>query len=553
MKALISLICFLVAAHCGGQGSIQSELTRKSLTDASRPTKQRLSSQEMRWCPSIEAGRQQSGGFGLGMRAFLLERIAAGLKKCDPSQALPTLLDSFATTLAIPDSESEIRQELQIGTLTDLLAISRQKVEQLLPQADPVARAHIRRNLISRAIDTKQFARALDMLIQSAFSNEEFPYDEAGRLILAYPPQRSAEKQTLFGSAIRKYRMGHVPCTGCDDLSSLIIHTWREVPPALALEGIYTVLDYRNDSSDTRAEYEQEYHLLQLLPVLRTLDNAKAEDLIQSSAPRIRQRAQAQAGMGVSEEQSLQDDQGLSQTTPATLPIIVRTREMTKLYNTRIQELGKMAEDNPRQAIAASAALPTFVETPRSQAIKLSAHVSTGALAPRAQALLAVARSAVNKNVSAARDALDEMLRALEDLPSSYKIPYCVQGIILAGGIGEINLTQKFLKEGMRETDNLRSQDTDSRDPNLALKAWWPSVTAGSELLISAASYIGPQAVLAEVNAIDDPELRVLYTVTLANRQLGVPERSVTMVRKKSGRGNWSSTMEPPASHNAAK
>jgi len=48
----------------------------------------------------------------------------------------------------------------------------------------------------------------------------------------------------------------------------------------------------------------------------------------------------------------------------------------------------------------------------------------------------------------------------------------------IAKEIGDVDLAVKLFQSGMEQVEKLRSEDTDSDDPNLALKAWWPSVNA---------------------------------------------------------------------------
>jgi hypothetical protein len=96
--------------------------------------------------------------------------------------------------------------------------------------------------------------------------------------------------------------------------------------------------------------------------------------------------------------------------------------------------------------------------------------------------------------------------------------------------LGEIDLAKKLLKGGMGQVEKLRSKDTDSDAPNLALKASWPS-TAALARLILAASDISPETALGAIAEISDPEVRLLCQVKLANRQLGAPMgRAVVMM-----------------------
>jgi hypothetical protein len=92
----------------------------------------------------------------------------------------------------------------------------------------------------------------------------------------------------------------------------------------------------------------------------------------------------------------------------------------------------------------------------------------------------------------------------------------------------------------MEQADRLRSEDADPSDPNIALKAWWPSVSAYCRLVL-AASQFSPQWALERVREVKDPEILLLLEVRLASMRLGVrADQSTTMVHKKSPDSSWS-------------
>lgn len=188
-----------------------------------------------------------------------------------------------------------------------------------------------------------------------------------------------------------------------------------------------------------------------------------------------------------------------------------------------------MAEDNPRQAIAAAATLLEAVGS------------YWRAELPRAQAYLAIARAAMKKNPSAARNALEEMEASLKNAPYPYHtMKNWLAGMTIATEMGEVDLALKLFRSGMEQADKLRSEDGDTDDPNLALKAWWPSVSAYRQLA-QAASQFSPSTALEQVREIKDPEILLLLEVRLANNGLGArAEESITMVHKKTSHQSWS-------------
>src|SRR5207247_2531812 len=153
---------------------------------------------------------------------------------------------------------------------------------------------------------------------------------------------------------------------------------------------------------------------------------------------------------------------------------VAQQGDIEETYDARALELGRMAQKNPRQAIAAAATLPMTAEPPRSW---------ESTLVPRAHALLAIARVSQKQDVSATRDALEELLEALKDADAQRQVDCYVEAVELATAIRDSELARKLMHAGMREVEHLRAKDMDPSDPNLALKAWWPSTAAAWRLL----------------------------------------------------------------------
>ncbi len=166
---------------------------------------------------------------------------------------------------------------------------------------------------------------------------------------------------------------------------------------------------------------------------------------------------------------------------------------------------------------------------------------STGPAAPRAEALLKIAQATMKKNPSAARDALEGMSESLSNVELTGQRgsrPYWAEGIEIAAKIREVDLANKLLRGGIGQVEKLRSEDTDTDDPNLALKAWWPSTAVLSRLMLAASS-ISSQTALDAIREIADPDVRLFSQVRLTNQELGVRiGPSVVMMSRK--HSNWS-------------
>ncbi len=487
------------------------------------------------------------------MQSFLLTQIANSLKKCDPSTVRTTLISSFRATLAMSDDDDYTRSQLQLSALRDLVRVDEKQVVSLLPQADPDVRSNLLSEMISRAAETREFDKAMSLLMQSPL--EGFPYDAATRLMLDLPPERDADRQAIFLRAMASDHEHLSVSVPGDDFTGMVIRFWQHIPPTVALDAVHQVLD---ESRSSTAEVNlgtasgkiafkdlYQYRLFELLPVLRELDATEAEKLLNDS-----QQTQAQLQKFPNGMQSLDPTirdtplkKGeMSRISSASVGMqgqmdpMLQRQQTVEAYNSRIAEIARLAEDNPRQAIAKAMTLPA----------------SDGSTSPRAGALLNIARISLKKNPSASRDALEQMLDSLKSIDIygqgdeiGTQHEYWAEGIHIAMQLGDVGLAKSLLKAGIDQAEKLESKDLDDSDPNRALKAWWPSVSLISRL-ISAGASISAQTALNAIAELSDPELRMLCQVRLVNDRLAVPGGETTvMVRKKSS--NWTQMSAAPA------
>jgi len=441
----------------------------------------------------------------------------------------------------------ETKRTLQEAALNALLSVDESKVEALLSQAEPEVTATLLRYMISRATSAKKFDRALELLNREP-SQTNFPYSEATQLMLALPPERDTDKQEIFRLAMASDHERPSMSIGGDDFASMIVRFWQHVSPPLALAAIHQVLDGAGSkdgsgltlnaaSGKVGFTSERDYRVFELIPVLRQLDDDEADKILKDS-----QQAQAQLKHFPNGIQSIdpsitdtppkEGEQGQSLGGSSGTPN--EMDQVLQANNAKVQEVGHMAEDNPRQAIAAAATLPESVGS--------YWHADH----PRAQACLAIARAAVKKNPSAARDALEEMAASLKHAPYPYHtMEDWLEGMTIAREMGEVDLALKLFRSGMEQADKLRSEDGDTDDPNLALKPWWPSVSAYWRL-VQAASQFSPGTALEQVREIKDPEILLLLEVRLANNGLGArAEQSITLVHKKTSHQSWGEYRSP--------
>jgi hypothetical protein len=567
VKAFAIPLAFVFVSLTLAQSSKPQPEPQVSSSQSTISIRKRLSPEEQVWCPVLKSAFSGAASVEPPMRSYLLDAVAGGLGKCAPQKGRNALLDSFTATLEIPETQEEVdqrerrffrngeqpdeatqesrfnlqmKQTLQRSALSHLLAVDEAKVDSLLAQAEPDVRAGLMHQMISQATSAKKFDRALELLSRAPskewFSSEGFPFREATQLMLDLPPDREKDKQELFRVAMAADREQRIFTTSGDDLASMIVRFWRHVPPALALEAIHQVLDKAhfkrsltvNTASGTVGfSNEHDYRVFELLPILRELDNDEADKLLQSSQ-------QAQLGLKQFPNGMQSIDPSIGDTLPKGEPVhnlgpSIADTGVSVGYgpDPRVRETVRIAEDNPRQAITAAATLPETVGSP-DWAFEF----------PRAEAYLGIARALMKKNPSVAGDALAQMAESLNHIAHPYQaMGQWLEGITIAREIDELDLALNLFRLGMEQADRLRSEDANPDDPNIAIKAFWPSVCAYSGLIL-AVSQISPQTALERVREIKDPEILLLLEIKLASKKLGTRDfHSSTMVHKKSSHG----------------
>jgi hypothetical protein len=196
------------------------------------------------------------------------------------------------------------------------------------------------------------------------------------------------------------------------------------------------------------------------------------------------------------------------------------------LPDARVKEIVRMAEDNPRQAIAAVATLPESIGGPPPDRPPEFLH---------SEAYLGIARVVMKKNPSTAKDALEQLAQSLKHTSHPcLMMGQWIEGIQMAREINEVELALNLFQSGMEQADMMRSDDANPDDPNTAMKPLWPSVGACWRL-VEAVSQISPQSALSRLQDIKDQEIVLVLELKLASKMLGARDlQSSTLVHKKS-------------------
>ena len=492
------------------------------------------------WCSQLKQAAVRARGLDPGMRSYTLLLASRGLQKCAPQKVRATLIDAFMASVALSDADTA-KTGLQSAALRKLLRLDESTVEQLMPQADPEARAEIQGAMVERAVDRRDFDRALSLLNQIP-SDQDYPYAAATQLLLRLPAGHEAEKRAIFVDAMAHDREHSSLGVEGDDLSFMVVRFWRHFPPELVLDAIDQILDH-SKTDDTQIAMKAssgpinfdnvyQYRLFELLPVLREVDPSKAERL--SNDPQVQAQLNKYPNGLQSLDPTVRDTplrkgeepgmQGVFMTkSPGASGKVLQDWHSAEIYQRQANEILKQAGDDPRQAIATAATLP----------------VQAGHTVPRSETLLRIAQVGWKKNPSASKEALEQMADSLKKVdPAMYgrvglrvgvglRVQYCwSDGVELANNMKDTDLARSLLQEGMEQAERWKGVDGDDNDPKLALKAWWPSVALFSALLNSAA-HISPQTALELIHKFQDPDLVTLFQIRLANDRLGADEESL--------------------------
>jgi hypothetical protein len=519
-----SLPLFATAESLAQKGSAYSEIKPES----------------KEWCSQLKQAGVRARGLDPGMRSYTLLLASRGLQKCAPQKVRATLIDAFMASVALSDADAA-KTGLQSAALRKLLRLDESTVEQLMPQADPEARAEIQGAMVERAVDRRDFDRALSLLNQIP-SDQDYPYAAATQLLLRLPADHEAEKRAIFVDAMAHDREHSSLGVEGDDLSFMVVRFWRHFPPELVLDAIDQILDH-SKTDDTQIAMKAssgpinfdnvyQYRLFELLPVLRELDPSKAERL--SNDPQVQAQLNKYPNGLQSLDPTVRDTplrkseepgmRGVFMTkSPGASGKVLQDWHSAEIYQRQANEILKRAGDDPRQAIATAATLP----------------VQAGHAVPRSETLLRIAQVGWKKNPSASKEALEQMADSLKKVdPAMYgrvglrvgvglRVQYCwSDGVELANNMKDTDLAGSLLQEGMEQAERWKGVDGDDNDPNLALKAWWPSVALFSALLNSAA-HISPQTALELIHKFQDPDLVTLFQIRLANDRLGADEESL--------------------------
>jgi hypothetical protein len=465
----------------------------------------------------------------------VLWRASSAYAKVDPKRAERLMLEAFTAAQSIQDpasddfcapvgSAGDIKSWIQTRVLSELIRQNKaEAAQELLPNTTPPVRRDITSQLIKYYADKKEPGQAIGLLSVLSES-DQFPFNAAADLLIAFGRDHSADQLTIFGQAIANFQQHpNGGFLGQDDIATFLEKTWQQVPPAMALDAFDKILDqakstdspqHMSVTSDKGTVNLNLYQLrsFQLMPMIAVLDNDRAEKLLRNNAELQAQLSKYPKGM----KSLMSGEHSFFSTTVFTgdsgaagpPPELTAAMQFSAQVGRETAEIRQLAQKEPAQAITRSLNLP--MEDPT--------HNSS----PRGGALLSIAEANWNKKPSPAKSALDEILKFAEQL-NPQEIQTLAEVPELYFKMGDTDAAKKSLTPMLKSAEKLYAQDTDADDPNKAFKGTWPSSNLWRKC-VQAAAKISPALAEEIITQIPDPDIVAAQRVSFASALLGVTD-----------------------------
>lgn len=259
-KAIFSLAFWmLLGAAARGQNRPEEQLARRIL--ATVETKAKSASPDV--------------------RAFVWMQLATALE--DKPKQRKLLQAAYLETLEIPVLLFDTRWDLQWQILSRIEEeAGPEALEEVLPRAEGHSRSSTYELLIDRYAEGGNIDRALDLL-QAAPDHGEYPFFAAKFLMGQLPPAQVDLRRTIFDQALEMARADD----RFESVVPMLMEFWRDLPSGRVLQAIDAVLHEARQHDACRELFAPAfgsayfYYSGKLLPLLRELDPAQAEQLEQ--------------------------------------------------------------------------------------------------------------------------------------------------------------------------------------------------------------------------------------------------------------------------------
>ena len=383
---------------------------------------------------------------------------------------------------------------------------------ELLPRAAANVRQQILGAKAAESAKKGDVDAAMSLLSSEISRGADYPYDRAITVMKALPEADRADRDRIFAQALSIFRERHTRATaGMEDLGTLIVQFWKDLSPGLVLEAVNELFDsaLEENAADSHLEVTvslqssarsfgslYQYRLFQLLPVLRALDPSGAEKLVRDNQQLgLSQKIDASPmlSMTLHRKDGPAGGTGGGNQTFATIQLRLRAEEILA-----------SVKDAPSSALARALALDDNIDQNRSI---------------KADLLAGIARATAKERPELAADALAELSKMIEHYPLLVRCRYLAEAGNLYWRMKKIDKVRDIVGQGMKLANELYKADTNSDDPNRALKSAWPS-TVVSRAFVGLASRVSLKFAEETVKEIPDQDLQVFARIEMASTLL---------------------------------
>ncbi len=551
MHKILAALC-LVSISMFAQEAQQTQIQRNmQQTEPQKPvaakkkTSVEQAQQEERGRRMLELAEAQAAGLQGGMRAYAFWQLARTYQRSDKAKALELLEGAMTATRDMEDGNqrNRTRTTLQQQVLQDMVPLAPQHAEELLGLVEADSREPVLNALLGYYEKNNDLDHGMELVYRIG-QEKEIPYQAAGRIMAALPPERSGDLLQLFTVAFASYRdHQHTELAmGGTDFASLVVQFWQKLPANLTHDAIDEVLKQASAVKDAHLSMSNEkgaaafnsyydYRLFQLLPVLRNIDESEANELLKKNQEMKAMLAKYPEGLGTfapnmagppppaGAQPEKRGGTGLGMGTSMAVSsggARLSGADSMMLQQQQANKILNDAEEHPDAAIGQAALLPN--------------------VDMRANVYQMIARAVAKKSPSTARTALDKALSIVDQVQPMQQVGIVRSAAELYLQMGEIEDAKKTVERGFKIADRLLATDTNADDPNQALKAYWPSAEAWRSFT-RLAGQISPTWAMAQIDDIQDPEMKVMAQTALAQQWLDVT-RGGTTVMSQTKKGN---------------
>ncbi|HEX4603237.1 MAG TPA: hypothetical protein VH724_04535 [Candidatus Angelobacter sp.] len=465
--------------------------------------------------------------------AFLL--VARAYSSFNAAEESRLLEESCKAAVTAPaeDLDVSFKEKIEYDCLQRLLVVRPAPAAELLSLAGANVRQQIMARKAPETAKKGDMDAAMEMLSSEISKGAEYPYDRAMAVLKALPPDDRADRDRIFAQALSLYRERHKRASaGMEDLGTMIVRFWRDLSPGLVLEGVNQLLDSAMDENVADSHLEvtvslqssahsfgslYQYRLFQLLPVLHALDPSSAARLMHDNQQPEWQHKVAPHDPMLSMTLSRKNG-------PAPVNSVANQDFAAIRLRMRAEEILASVKDDPALALARALSLDGDIDQGRSI---------------KADVLTEIARITLKEHSEIASKSLEELSRAIESYPAIVRCRYLAESGNLYWRMQKTDKVRSVVAQGMKLVNDLYKEDSNSDDPNRALKSAWPS-TVISRAFASLASRVSLKFAEETIAEVGDSDIQVFDRIEIASTLLAASSYPCLMQERHKQQNTYS-------------